>query len=383
MTPNPFFGVFLHWLGGLASGSFVVPYRFVRRWSWETYWLAGGFFSWIIMPWVMASLNTHDLMGVLSETSPNTLFYCAFFGMLWGVGNLTFGLSVRYLGVGLGMAMVLGWCAAVGTLVEPWYRGEFTAKLITPFHGNIILAGVGVCLAGVFITGLAGRTKEREMPAEQKLGNVVEFNFRKGVLVAAISGVFSACFAFGLASGDPIKLLTMQHGTDTIWQGLPVLVVVLAGGFCTNAFWCIYLNIRNRTGFQYFTSEIRAESPPAALAAGFGEGSPAKHLSADGRKDKTPVPLFWNYVFSAMGGIFWYLQFFFYSMGETQMGAYKFSSWTLHMASIIIFATMWGVILKEWRGASPRAMLLLRLGVATLVLSTIIVGYGNYLGATP
>jgi L-rhamnose-H+ transport protein len=219
------------------------------------------------------------------------------------------------------------------------------------------------------------------MPPDQKLGNVVEFNFRKGVLVAAISGVFSACFAFGLASGNPIKLITMEHGTDVIWQGLPVLVVVLAGGFFTNAFWCIHLNIKNRTGFQYFRSEIRAESPAAALSAGWGKGAPAKHVPANGRDDKTPVPLFWNYVFSAMGGILWYLQFFFYSMGETQMGAYKFSSWTLHMASIIIFATMWGVILKEWRGASKKAILLLRLGVATLVLSTIIVGYGNYLGA--
>ena len=250
MTPNPFLGVFLHWLGGLASGSFVVPYRFVRRWSWETYWLAGGFFSWIIMPWLMASLNTRDLLAVLGETPPETLFYCAVFGMLWGIGNLTFGLSVRYLGVGLGMAMVLGWCAVVGTLAEPWYLGEFTEKLITPLHGNIILAGVAACLAGVFITGLAGRTKELEMPPDQKLGLVVEFNFRKGVLVAAVSGVFSACFAFGLASGNPIKALTMQHGTDTIWQGLPVLVVVLAGGFFTNAFWCIYLNIKNGTGFQ-------------------------------------------------------------------------------------------------------------------------------------
>jgi L-rhamnose-H+ transport protein len=220
-----------------------------------------------------------------------------------------------------------------------------------------------------------------EMSAEQKLGNVVEFNFRKGVLVAALSGVFSACFAFGLASGNPIKAITIQHGTDAIWQGLPVLVVVLAGGFCTNAFWCIRLNIKNRTGFQYFTREIRAESPAAALAAGFGEGAPMTHLPADGREDKTPVPMRWNYLFSAMGGIFWYLQFFFYSMGETQMGAYKFSSWTLHMASIIIFATMWGVMLKEWRGASRKAIVLLRLGVATLVLSTIIVGYGNYLGA--
>jgi L-rhamnose-H+ transport protein len=383
MTPNPIFGVLLHWLGGLASGSFVVPYRFVRRWSWETYWLAGGFFSWIIMPWLMAALNTNDLLAVLGETPSSTLFYCAFFGMLWGIGNLTFGLSVRYLGVGLGMAMVLGWCAVVGTLAEPWYLGEFTEKLITPVHGNIILLGVAACLAGVFITGLAGRTKELELPADQKLGQVVEFDFRKGVMVAAVSGVFSACFAFGLASGNPIKAITLQHGTDTIWQGLPVLVVVLAGGFVTNAAWCLYLNVKNGTGFQYVSPEIRESSPPAALAAAFGEGGPPTHVPTDGRKDPTPVPLFWNYLFSAAAGILWYLQFFFYSMGETQMGAYKFSSWTLHMASIIIFATIWGVFLKEWRGASPKAMRLLRLGVATLLLSTLIVGYGNYLGATP
>jgi L-rhamnose-H+ transport protein len=381
MNSNPFLGVFLHWLGGLASGSFVVPYRFVRRWSWETYWLAGGFFSWIIMPWAMALLNTNDLVGVLRQADGSTLFFCALFGMLWGIGNLTFGLSVRYLGVGLGMAMVLSWCAVVGTLTEPWYRGEFTTKLITPFHGNIILLGVFICLAGVFIIGMAGMRKEREMPAEQKLGNVVEFNFRKGVIVATISGVFSACFAFGLASGNPIKELTMQHGTGVIWQGLPVLVVVLAGGFATNAFWCIYLNIKNRTGFQYFKGEIRAESPAAALAPGWGEHASPAALPADGRKDKTPIPMFWNYVFSAMGGIAWYLQFFFYSMGETQMGAYKFSSWTLHMASIIIFATMWGLILKEWRGASRRAMTLLNVGVAALLLSTLVIGYGNYLGA--
>ena len=383
MSPNPFVGVFLHWLGGLASGSFVVPYRFVRRWSWETYWLAGGFFSWIIMPWLMASLNTRDLLTVLAETPSSTLMYCAVFGMLWGIGNLTFGLSVRYLGVGLGMAMVLGWCAVVGTLAEPWYLGEFTEKLVTPVHGKIILVGVAACLAGVFITGLAGRTKELEMPPDQKRGLVSEFNFRKGVLVAAVSGVFSACFAFGLASGNPIKALTLRHGTDVIWQGLPVLVVVLAGGFVTNAFWCILLNVRNGTGFQYFSSEIREASPPASLSEGFGEGAPVTQQSTDGRRDPTPVPLAWNYVFSAMAGILWYLQFFFYSMGETQMGAYKFSSWTLHMASIIIFASLWGLILKEWRGASPRALRLLALGVGTLLASTVIVGYGNYLSTIP
>lgn len=381
MTPNPFLGVFLHWLGGLASGSFVVPYRFVRRWSWETYWLVGGFFSWIIMPWTMALMNTNDTLGVLRDTPPSTLFYCALFGMLWGVGNLTFGLSVRYLGVGLGMAMVLGYCAAVGTLMEPLFFGVFTEKLLVPIHGNIILAGVFICLLGVFITGWAGKTKENEMPPEMKFQLVKEFNFKKGIVVGTISGVFSACFAFGLAAGDPIKALTLSRGTADIWQGLPVLVVVLMGGFVTNAVWCIYLNFKNKTGYQYFSGEIRRESPPAYMAAGSGEGGPPPANVKDGLDDPTPVPMFMNLVFSAMAGICWYLQFFFYSMGETQMGNYKFSSWTLHMASIIIFATIWGVILKEWRGASARAHWRLRLGVLVLVLSTLVVGYGNYLGA--
>ena len=353
MTPNPALGVLFHWLGGLASGSFYVPYRGVKAWSWETYWLVGGFFSWIIAPWVLAGFMTNDVVGVLQETPGSALFWSYFFGVLWGFGGLTFGLTMRYLGMSLGMAVALGYCAAFGTLMPPIFRGEFMTKVIGTHSGVMILIGIVVCLLGIGIAGLAGISKERELPEAQKRAAIKEFNLKKGVLVATFSGVMSACFSFGLAAGDPIKVITLKHGTTTLWQGLPVLVPVLLGGFTTNFIWCVALNIKNRSGHEY--------------------------LSAS----RTKAPMLPNYLLCALAGTTWYFQFFFYTMGETQMGAYKFSSWTLHMASIIIFSSLWGIALHEWRGASARTKRWLAVSLAVLVFSTMVVGYGNYLGTLP
>src|SRR2546429_2443227 len=261
MTPNPALGVFLHWLGGLASGSFYVPYRGVKHWAWETFWLAGGVFSWIIAPWLLGLLITKDLGAVLSESPKITLFWTFFFGLLWGIGGLTFGLTMRYLGLSLGMAVVLGLCAAFGTLMPPIFRGLFMTQVVGTTSGRIILVGIAVCLAGITAAGLAGISKERVMSPEQQKAAIKEFDLRKGIGVAVLSGVMSACFAYGLAAGDPIKALTLQHGTSTLWQGLPVLVVLLAGGFTTNFIWCLILHRRNRTGYQYFHSKIRGSVP--------------------------------------------------------------------------------------------------------------------------
>ena len=248
MTPNPALGVFLHWLGGLASGSFYVPYRGVKHWAWETFWLAGGVFSWIIAPWLLGLLITKDLGAVLSESPKITLFWTFFFGLLWGIGGLTFGLTMRYLGLSLGMAVVLGLCAAFGTLMPPIFRGEFMTQVLGTNSGRVILLGIVVCLVGIALAGLAGVYKERTMSPEQQKAAINEFNLKKGVAVATLSGVMSACFAYGLAAGDPIKSLTLKHGTPVLWQGLPVLVVILIGGFTTNFIWCVILNIRNKTG---------------------------------------------------------------------------------------------------------------------------------------
>ena len=398
MVPNPALGVLFHWLGGLASGSFYVPYRWVRRWSWETYWLAGGIFSWIIAPWVLGFVMTRDLTAVLSEASASTLFWTFFFGLLWGVGGLTFGLTMRYLGLSLGMAVVLGLCAAFGTLVPPVFRGEFMNQVLGTHSGRVILFGIFVCLLGIAAAGLAGIYKERAMsPAEQKAA-IKEFDLKKGIGVATLSGVMSACFAYGLAAGDPIKTLTLKHGTPVLWQGLPVLVVVLVGGFTTNFIWCLILNIRNKTGYEYFSSTSRESNVGKETIIETAVDAPSREVvehmpSRQGAravavlaenlvstKNPEPVPMLANYLLCVLAGTTWYFQFFFYTMGETQMGRFKFSSWTLHMASIIIFSTLWGLGLKEWKGAGAPAMRLLSLALLLLVGSTVIVGYGNYLG---
>jgi len=356
VTPNPFLGVFFHWLGGLASGSFYVPYRGVKKWAWEVYWLVGGFFSWIIAPWILASLLTRDLPGVLGQQTAGTLWWTYFFGALWGFGGLTFGLTMRYLGMSLGMGVALGYCAAFGTLIPPIAKyfapsipvAEDIAQIASTTPGKVTLAGVGVCLLGIFIAALAGLNKERELPEAEKKKVISEFDFTKGILVATFSGIMSACFAFALTAGNPIGEASAKAGTAPLWTGLPKLVVVLLGGFTTNFIWCVALNIKNRTGSQYFSSADNA-------------------------------PMLRNYLFSALAGTTWYMQFFCYTMGETQMGKFSFASWTLHMASIIIFSTMWGWILHEWKGSSKKTHGLIATGIATLVLSTVIIGVGAWL----
>jgi L-rhamnose-H+ transport protein len=399
MNPNPALGVLFHWLGGLASGSFYVPYKGVKHWAWETYWLAGGFFSWIIAPWILASLLTKDLFVVLGHAPASALFWAFFFGLLWGVGGLTFGLTMRYLGLSLGMAVVLGLCAAFGTLMPPIFRGEFMTQVVGTSSGRMILFGIFVCLAGITAAGLAGISKELVMSPEQQRAAIKEFDLRKGIGVAVLSGVMSACFAYGLAAGDPIKTLTVQHGTAKLWQGLPVLIVVLVGGFLTNFIWCLILLMRNKTGYQFFDSQIRVDGPKDEPIIETAVDAPSRevvehigssHTGGTGvalMSDAPPpspavvqAPMLRNYLLCALAGTTWYFQFFFYTMGESQMGRYGFSSWTLHMASIIIFSSLWGIGFKEWTGAGSRAGSLLALALFLLVASTMIVGYGNYLG---
>jgi L-rhamnose-H+ transport protein len=334
------------------------------------------------MPWVLAGLLTHDLLPVLFGAPPSALFWAYFFGVLWGLGGLTFGLTMRYLGMSLGMAVALGYTAVFGTLVPPIFHGQFV-HLLRERSGIVILIGVCVCILGILFAGAAGISKEMELSCVQKQASIREFNLKLGLAVATFSGVMSACFAFGLDAGTPIKALTLAHGTPTLWQGLPVLVVELAGGFTTNFVWCAVLNLHNRSYGEYLS-----------IPTGTGEQGTGEHPLLENPTDaastemalelpvaagKAPT-LGWNYLFCAIAGATWYMQLFFYTMGETQMGRYKFSSWTLHMASIIIFSTLWGIALKEWRGAGRRTRVLVFLTLVTLVGSTMIVGYGNYLG---
>jgi L-rhamnose-H+ transport protein len=390
---NPFLGVFFHWLGGLASGSFYVPYKGVKKWAWEVYWLVGGFFSWIICPVILASLLTNDLFGVLRQQTLGTLWWTYFFGAMWGFGGLTFGLTMRYLGMSLGMGVALGYCAAFGTLIPPIFKtfiptipvAETIGQIASTTPGKVTLFGVAVCLIGIAVAAMAGLTKEREMPEAEKKKAIAEFDFTKGILVATFSGIMSACFSFALTAGNPIGEASKAAGTTVIWSGLPKLVIVLLGGFTTNFVWCSFLNIKNRTGYQYFSGTLR-NSPPGRSQETIIEtavDAPSEEVVERASKSTAAgnhhVPMLSNYLFSALAGTTWYFQFFFYTMGETQMGRFGFASWTLHMASIIIFSTMWGWIFHEWKGSSKKAHSLIASGILLLIVSTIVIGFGTWL----
>jgi L-rhamnose-H+ transport protein len=347
-------GVFFHFIGGFASGSFYIPFKKVKNWAWESYWIVGGFFSWLIVPFLAAWITVPDFLAIIGNTDGMTLFWTYFMGVLWGIGGLTFGLAMRYLGLSLGMSVALGYTSAFGSLIPPIYRdlvGSADANAATfsgmlhSASGQMVLAGVLVCLAGIAICGKAGMMKENELPEDKKKESIQEFNLRKGLIVATISGILSACFNFGIEAGKPMAEIAVQQGSNPLFQNNVIFVVLLWGGLTTNLLWCLLLNARNKT-FSDYTNKA--------------------------------TPLASNYLFAAIAGTTWFLQFFFYGMGESKLGNGA-SSWILHMAFIIMVSSLWGITLREWKGVSKKTFGTIILGILTIMASVLLVGYGNSL----
>lgn len=379
MGPNPFIGVIFHWLGGLCSASNFIPFRGIKRWSWEIYWIIQGVAAWLIAPPLLASIFVPHLFRVLHAAPASSIGWAIFWGILWGVGGLTFGLAIRYLGLGLGYAIALGFCTAFGTLIPPIFHGQMHT-ILSERSGQVILCGVAMCILAIAVSGAAGYSKEQEISEEDKAAaGERDFSFVKGLIIAIFAGIMSSFFAFGLDAGKPIadlaRIQLETSGGKDLYSNLPVLIVVLWGGFVTNLIWSAILIVRNRSLGQ-FTGE--PGDNPMGTAAVTGEtlqDIDPRHLT---QRISSSV-LTRNYLLAAAAGVIWYFQFFFYSMGTTKMGKYDFASWTLHMASIIIFANLWGIALKEWKDTSLRTRLLVGCGLALLIGSTVVVGYGSYL----
>ncbi|WP_343673797.1 L-rhamnose/proton symporter RhaT [Chitinophaga sp.] len=346
-------GVFFHFIGGFASGSFYIPFKKVRNWAWESYWIVGGFFSWLIVPFLAAWITIPDFLSIIRATDGTTLFWTYFMGVLWGIGGLTFGLTMRYLGMSLGMSVALGYTSAFGALIPPIYRDLFTSdtahtfsSMVQHISGQLVLAGVIVCLLGIAICGKAGMMKEKELTDDEKKQSISEFSLKKGLIVGTISGILSACFNFGIEAGKPMAAIAVQQGCNPLFQNNVIFVVLLWGGLTTNLFWCLLLNARNKTFSDYTNKK---------------------------------TPLAGNYLFAALAGTTWFFQFFFYGMGESKLGNGA-SSWILHMAFIIMISSLWGITLKEWKGVSQETFKTILVGVLTIVISVLLVGYGNSLG---
>ena len=269
------FGVLFHFIGGFASGSFYIPYKKVSGWSWESYWITGGIFSWLIVPPIAAYLTIPDFASIISSTSGTVLFWTYLMGLLWGIGGLTYGLGVRYLGVSLGSSIILGLCSVFGSIIPSIYYNfnptpneDTIHDLMTTSWGQMVLLGLAICVAGIVICGKAGGMKDKDLNG--KTADNAEFDISKGLVFAIISGVLSACFSFG----------------------------------------------------------IEADSSMAMTANTLGNGA---------------------------------------------------SSWILHMAFIILVANSWGLVLNEWKGVSKKTLTTIVAGILTIILSVLVVGYGNSL----
>jgi len=355
-------GVIFHFIGGFASGSFYIPYKKVKGWAWESYWIVGGLFSWLIVPPLAAWLTIPDFTKIISETAGSTIGLAYLFGVLWGIGGLTYGLGVRYLGVSLGSSIILGLCMVFGAIIPSVYydffpkEGKDTFSMMAGSNwGMTVLAGLAVCVIGIIICGRAGVMKEKQLSTAtdpHDMAVKTEYKFGLGLFVSIVSGVLSACFNFGLEAGKPMadtaneiwKAANPGQG-NFLYQNNVTYVVVLWGGLTTNFIWCMILNARNKT---------------------FGDYTNKK------------TPLLANYIFAALAGTTWFLQFFFYGMGESKMGNGA-SSWILHMAFIILVANMWGLVLKEWKGVNKKTINTIVIGIIVIIASVLLVGYGNSL----
>lgn len=324
-------GLLIIALGAFCQSSCYVPINKIRDWSWESYWIVQGVFAWLVFPFRGALLAVPEGNSLFEAYAahPADALWTLFFGILWGVGGLTFGLSMRYLGVALGQSIALGTCAGLGTLLTPVFTGN-TQDLTFP-----VIVGVAVTLAGIGIIGVAGHLKSAALSEEEKKEAVKDFNFTKGIVVALLAGFMSACFSIGLGFGER---LCFEESAD-MFKTLPATFLVTVGGFLTNLVYCFYQNARNKTWGDYGKTALYAN----------------------------------NLFFCALAGVLWYSQFFGLSLGKGFLTASPVLiafSWCILMSLNVTFSNVWGILLKEWKGCSPRTIAVLLAGLAVLIVSS-------------
>ena len=335
---NTLLGLLIIAVGSFCQSSSYVPIKKVKEWSWESFWLVQGIFAWLVFPLLGALLAVPagSSLGEILSTDPSAAFKAAGYGVLWGVGGLTFGLSMRYLGVALGQSISLGTCAGFGTLLPAIFAGTNLFQ----GQGLILLVGVCITLAGIAVIGYAGSLRARNMSEEEKKAAVKDFALTKGLAVALLAGVMSACFNLGLESGNEVLAKAREAGASDLFALNPVILLVTLGGFCTNAVYCIFQNVKNGTGKDYFS-----------VSGG---------------------TLLNNVLFCALAGVLWYSQFFGLGMGKSYFSDSPVMlafSWSILMSLNVIFCNVWGILLKEWKGVDRRTIVVLITGMCILILS--------------
>ena len=342
METNIFSGLLLIAAGAFTAGSFAIPFGRVKGWKWETYWLIYCIGAYTVFPLLACLIFAPSFADIYQEVPGNVLLNVFLLGALYGIGNLSFGLSLRYLGISLGYAMSLGLMLAIGTLIPPLLDGRLKL-MFAGSGGSLLIAGVLAACAGIAFSGWAGYLKDTRIADAEKKKSITEFNFIKGILAALLVGVTGSAMSLGFEQAIPINAIAEKAGIDPLFSLMPVMLLLLSGTLVTTIIYCVYLGIRNKSMADYVRGESRGV-------------------------------LFPNYLFSLLAGLLWFSQFILFGMGKSKMGPYTFTSWGILMGLTIVFATLWGLYRKEWKGAAPRILILMIISLIIIIISSYIIG---------
>ncbi len=336
------FGIFLIALGAFSSGSFAVPFGKIKDWKWETYWTVFSLGAYILFPLTACLIFSPGFISIIQSTPNETVTTVFLLGMVYGIGNLSFGLALRYLGLSLGYALSLGLMLAIGTLIPPMIDGRLQVMMQNS-GGVLLIIGVVVACIGIALSAWAGILKDNRISDAQKQESVGEFNLIKGALASVLVGITGSAMSLGFEQGLPISKMAAENGVDQLFTMMPVLLVLFAGTFVTTIIWCGYLGYKNKSLKNY------------------------SHA-------KSHIILIYNYLFGLLAGLLWFGQFILYGMGKSKMGPFTFTSWGILMALTIVFATVWGLLRREWKGAPPKIYILMALSLLIIIVSSFIIG---------
>ena len=339
-----FNGVLYHAVGASGAALCYTPQKGVKGWSWQTYWLAQASVCWLIMPLFIAYLTIPHLMNVLKEAPATAMQRSFFLGMAYGIGGTAFGIAIRYVGFSLTYAIAVGISCVLGTLLPPVVHGTL-GDVMKSNGASFLITGVAMGAVGIALCGIAGRSKEKDLAANEN--NKTGFSLAKGLPLCLLAGILSALYGFSLDQGQPIADIAAKYGAGH-FQGNVIYIFSNTGAFVTTLLYCLYLHTKEKTFYQYGTAG-------------------GNNLSK-------------NYLLSLLTGLLWYGQFFFYGLGHVRMGAYKFTSWAIHMIMLVLFSSVAGILMKEWKQCSSKTVRWLIAALLVLVIAILLLTYGNYLG---
>jgi L-rhamnose-H+ transport protein len=340
-------GLLLIATGAFSAGSFAIPFGKIKGWEWESYWLIYCFGAYILFPLTACLIFAPDFMQIYKDVPSEVLLKVFLLGAVYGIGNLSFGLSLRYLGISLGYAMSLGLMLAIGTLIPPVLDGRLEI-MIDSSGGNLLILGVLVACGGIALSGWAGFLKDRMISDTEKQKTIKEFHFLKGLFAALLVGITGSAMSLGFEQGLPLGEYAEKSGVDPLFTIMPVMLLLLSGTFITTLVWCIYLGLRNNSLQNYTRSASSAT-------------------------------LTFNYLFALLAGFLWFSQFILFGMGKSKMGPFTFTSWGILMGLTIVFATVWGLYRKEWKGAPLKIYIIMVISLLIIIISSYIIGISGSL----